>query len=102
MTSRYRLPNRRPHLVTAIEHSGMRFTVGIGSYDDGRLAEVFLNTAKIGTAIDVQAKDSAVLLSLLLQHGCPIETIRGAVLRNPDGSAASPIGAVVDLLGAMS
>jgi hypothetical protein len=47
---------------------------------------------------DAEARDGAILLSLLLQHGCSLETIQNALLRNPDGGPAGPLGAVVDLL----
>lgn len=97
-TQRCRLPDRRPHFVAPVTHAGIQYTVGCGFFPDGSPAEVFVTSAKLGTAADVAARDSAVLLSLLLQHSCPLETIQGALLRNPNGSPAGPIGAVVDLL----
>ena len=100
--TREHLRNRRPHLVTDFEHGGIRFTLGVGFFDNGRLAEVFLNSSKVGTGVDTQARDGAILLSLLLQHGCPLETIRRALLRNPDGSPAGPLSAAVDLLSEVS
>jgi hypothetical protein len=41
-----------------------------------------------------------VVLSLALQHGTPIETIRHAVTRSGSGAAASILGAIVDVLSA--
>lgn len=98
--NRERLPNRRRHLVFEIEHGGQCYTAGVGHFADGRPAELFLTAAKVGTAADANARDAAVLLSLALQHGCPIETARHAILRNADGSPAGPIGAVLDAIGA--
>jgi hypothetical protein len=92
---RDRLPNRRGH---ELEHGGFRYTAGIGRFDDGRLAELFLDRSKGGTAVDVSARDAAVVASLALQHGVAPETLRHALLRNPDGSAAGPLGAVLDML----
>jgi ribonucleoside-diphosphate reductase alpha chain len=46
------------------------------------------------------ARDSAVLLSLALQHGTPLSTIAHALTRNADGSPSGPIGTLVDLIGA--
>jgi hypothetical protein len=43
---------------------------------------------------------AAVAGSLALQHGCEFETLRRAVLRNPDGGAASPLGMALDLIAA--
>ena len=50
------------------------------------------------TAVDVSARDAAVV-AFALQHGVAPETIRHALLRNPDGSAAGPLGAVLDIAG---
>jgi hypothetical protein len=44
----------------------------------------------------VAARDAGILVSLLLQHGCPVETIARALSRNTDGSASGVIGAVLD------
>ena len=41
------------------------------------------------------ARDAAVVLSLALQHGTPIETIRHAVTRNGSGEAASILGGAI-------
>jgi hypothetical protein len=96
--SKERLPNRRGHELVDYEHCGIRYTAGIGRFDDGRLAEIFLNTAKHGTAVDTNARDAAVAASLLLQHGCPIEALRRALTRNADGSASGPLARALDLL----
>jgi hypothetical protein len=98
MTERQRLPNRRGHELLDFEHGGIRYTAGVGWFEDGSLAEIFLNTRKHGTAIDVNARDAAVAASLLLQHGCPIEILRRALTRNADGSASGPLGRALDLL----
>jgi hypothetical protein len=51
MTGRQRLPNRRGHELVDFEHGGIRYTAGIGRFEDGALAEIFLNTAKHGTPV---------------------------------------------------
>jgi len=96
--SRARLPNRRAHQLLEIEHAGIRYTVGIGRFADGGMAEIFINAPKTGTAAAVNAQDAAISASLLLQHGCSTETLRRALTRNPDGSAAGPLGTALDLL----
>jgi ribonucleoside-diphosphate reductase alpha chain len=93
MTARQRLPDRRQHDVAEIEHSGFKLTVGVGRYNNGKLAELFVDTHKTGTAIDTLLKDSAVLLSLALQHGASTDTIRHALSRT------GPLAAVLDHLG---
>jgi hypothetical protein len=96
---RERLPDRREHVVVNFTSAdGFRYTAGLGYFDDGRLAEVFLNAEKIGTAIETAACDSAVVASLALQHGVPPETIQRALTRNGDGSASGALGTLLDLL----
>jgi hypothetical protein len=95
-SGRRRLPNRREHtLVHFATSDGFRYTDGLGYFDDGRLAEIFLNAEKIGTTIETAARDSAVVASLALEHG---ETIRRALTRNSDGSASGALGTLLDFL----
>jgi ribonucleoside-diphosphate reductase alpha chain len=42
--------------------------------------------------------DAAVAASLALQHGCNIDTLRQALLREENGSAAGPLGMMLDIL----
>ena len=55
--SRRTLPNRRAHEVVDVEHDGQRYTLGVGWFDNGNPAEIFLTSTKIGTAADVNARD---------------------------------------------
>ena len=98
VTSRQRLSNRRGHELLDFEHGGIRYTAGVGRYEGGALAEIFLNTAKHGTAVDVNARDAAVAASLLLQYGCPADTLSRALTRNGDGSASGPLARALDLI----
>jgi hypothetical protein len=98
MTTRQRLPNRREHELLTFEHDGIRYTAGVGRFEDGNVAEIFLNAAKQGTTADVNARDAAVAVSLLLQHGCPVDTLRQALTRNGDGSGSGPLAHALDLL----
>ena len=91
MTERQRLPNRREHELLNFEHGGISYTAGVGRFENGQLAEIFLNTAKHGTAVDVNARDAALAASLLLQHGCSVDTLRQAPTRNSDGSGSGPL-----------
>jgi len=95
---RARLPDRRLHELLEIDHDGIHYIVGIGRFQNGEPAEIFLNASKTGTAAAVNAQDAAIAASLLLQYGCPTETLRRALTRNADGSAAGPLGAALDQL----
>ena len=96
--ARCRLPNRREHELVAFDHNGRRYMAGLGRFTDGALAELFLNSAKTGTDVATTDQDAAVVVSLALQFGCPAETIRRALARNPDGSARGCVGALLDLI----
>jgi hypothetical protein len=96
--TRARLRNRRPHELLDFEHGGFKFTEGIGRFDDGHLAEIFLNCSKAGTPVDVNARDAAIVASLALQHGATAAELRHALSRNGDGSAGGPLAAALDLI----
>ena len=98
---RKRLADRRRHEIIEFRHGDFTYVAGVGYFDDNNsLAEIFLNSPKVGTTVSVNARDGAILASLLLQFGCPVETIRRAITRNSDGNAAGPIGRLLDLLAA--
>jgi ribonucleoside-diphosphate reductase alpha chain len=78
----------------------MRYIASIARYDDGRLAEIFISNHKSGSDADAAAKDSAVVCSIALQHGVPVEIIRHALLRDGRGVASSPLGVALDLITA--
>jgi hypothetical protein len=98
MAERERLPGRRGHEVLEFNHVGLRCRAGVGRYADQRVGEIFMNIAKDGSAADVNARDSAIAASLALQHGCDLQVLRRALTRNVDGSAAGPLGRLIDLL----
>ena len=96
--TRQRLPNRRGHELPNVEHDGIRYTAGVGGFADGGVGEIFLNTAKRGTALDANAHAAAVAASPLVQHRCPVDTLRQGVTRNSDGSGSGPLARALDLL----
>ena len=95
---RQRLPNRRDSQTFNFGWLGMSFTASISRYSDGRLAEIFLTSPKVGTHADIAARDSAVVASLALQHGVSVETLRRALLRNGQGVASGPLGVALDIV----
>jgi hypothetical protein len=96
--TRRRLPNRRGHELLSFEHGGIHYTAGVGRFENGDMAEIFLNAQKHGTAVDLSARDAAIAASLLLQHGCHMDTLRKALTRNSDGSASGPLARALDLV----
>ncbi len=99
MTHRLRLANRRHVDTIAIEHEGQRFKVGLGRELEcgergllGPIVEVWLNAQKVNSPIDVLASDGAILMSLLIQYGCPATELVKSMKHNSDGTPASPLG----------
>ena len=52
-----------------------------------------------GSATEAIARDAAILVSIALQYGAALETIRAALTKDHDGSPATAIGAALDKLG---
>jgi ribonucleoside-diphosphate reductase alpha chain len=98
VTSRIRLPNRRRSISFSFRCSGQKYTATYSTFPDGSLAEIFLSNGKVGSDGDAAARDSAVVCSIALQHGTPIDTIRKALLRDARGVASSPLGVALDIL----
>jgi hypothetical protein len=95
---RERLSNRRSCETFGFECNGLRYTATISRFTNGDLAEIFIGNTKSGSHSDSAAKDSAVIASIALQFGVPLETIRRALLRDGQGRASSPLGTALDLL----
>jgi hypothetical protein len=91
---RQHLQDRRPHWLYRFECDGQSYTGGIGRFEDGRIAEIFINGSKVGTAAETNAQDAAIIASLALQHGCPIDTIRHALIRT--GGTGGPVVALLN------
>lgn len=100
MTARSPLPARRETETFELKHGKQNtpFTISIGRYPNHGIGEVFISGGKTGSDFEAVARDGAILLSLALQHGVALETIKHAITREGDGSASTIVGAVVDLL----
>jgi hypothetical protein len=98
MTARQRLPNRRLAETFSLEVAGLAYVCTVGRFHDGRVAEIFLTNHKAGSAAGIMASHAAVVCSLALQHGVPVDVIRKAVCRDGEGRASGPLGAALDLI----
>jgi hypothetical protein len=94
--TRRQLPQRRLAETFDVEIAGLRYKATVGYFADRTPAELFVSNHKSGNASDVAARDAGILVSLCLQFGVPIATIRHAISRNGDGTASGVIGAVLD------
>ncbi|MDB5593736.1 MAG: hypothetical protein JWM36_697 [Hyphomicrobiales bacterium] len=96
--SRRALPSRRRSELLSLQHAGHAYVVGASRFEDGDLAEVFVDALKGSSALADSARDAAILASLALQFGCPAHVLRHALARSSEGNAAGPLGAALDLL----
>ena len=98
------LPQRRPSEMFELRHGGKQavFHVTVGYYDNActRLGEVFVAGSKSGTEVEANVRDAAILVSLALQYGVPVDVMRHATTREADGTPSTIIGMVLDRLGA--
>ena len=97
--TRVSLPSRRQHEVIEFRHGHIDYR-GSVSFDlvTGLPVEVFLCGGKVGSEVESGARDCAVIVSLEVQHGVPLETLRRALTRLDDGKAAGPMGRLLDLV----
>jgi hypothetical protein len=98
MTSRVRLPNRRRSEVFGFEAMEVRFTGSVSRFPDGRIAEIFIDNHKQGSAIGTLVRDMAIVFSFAVQHGADPDAIRRALARDSSGHALGPLGVALDLL----
>lgn len=99
---RKRLPQRRSSLTFNFRHKWdnsqeFSYRATISYYEDGKIGELFLNSSKrLGTALDANARDAAIFVSIALQYGAPLDVLRKAQARNHSGYPASPVGMALD------
>jgi hypothetical protein len=94
---REKLPHRRASDLFECTYDGRAFHVGVGFFEDGRVAELFIDAPKTASQMSAVMRDAAVLISLALQYGTPLEELKDAVTRLEDGKTpASPISAILD------
>jgi hypothetical protein len=96
--NRERLRNRRSSETFTLELHGLRYIASFSCFDDGRVAEIFLQDHKPASQSDANARDSAIAASLALQFGCPLDVLRHALLRDAQGRAATPLGVALDII----
>lgn len=73
--NRKRLPDTRSSITHKFEVAQHEGYITVGFYDDGRPGEVFIKIAKHGSTISGLLDTIAVLTSLTLQYGVPVEVL---------------------------
>lgn len=92
--ARERLPNRRGTEVIDFTDEGRNYTASISRYSSGTIGEIFLDTDKPNSSVSIYANTSAILASLLLQHGVSAETIQHSI--------SGPLATLLGLIAANS
>ena len=98
MTARRQPPNRRPSETLEVKYEGLKLAATFSYYDNGDVAELFLTANKASSTAGINASDAAVAISLALQHGAPLNVLRGAMMRDARGQATGVLGHVLDLI----
>jgi hypothetical protein len=63
---RQRLENRRASLTFDLADDSLRYVCSFACFADGRVAEIFLQNSKPGSASDCYVRDAAIAASLAL------------------------------------
>ena len=90
---RKRLPDTRTSLTHKFSVGGHEGYIHVGFYEDGSPGEVFLRMSKEGTAVSGLMDSVAVLTSIALQYGVPLESLVNKfshVRFEPSGFTADP------------
>ena len=74
VTQRRPPPNRRKGYIQKAEIGGHKVHLHTGEYEDGKLAEIFIDAYKEGTAYRSLLNSFAIAVSVGLQYGVPLET----------------------------
>ena len=72
-SERRRLPNRRKGYTQKAMVGGHKVYLRTGEYEDGKLAEVFIDMHKEGSAFRSLMNNFAIAISIGLQYGVPLE-----------------------------
>lgn len=73
--SRAELPTRRRTVSQKVRIAGQTVHYSIGLYPDGSPGELWIEVAKAGAALRAWAGEAAMMVSIALQHGTPLDTI---------------------------
>jgi hypothetical protein len=93
--SRNLLPNRRYAETFDINCLGSMYIVQVGYYPDGGVGEVFINSRRVGSQADINARDAAVLLSLAIQNGIQPADLLDSLMHDAEGNPEGVVGIIV-------
>lgn len=92
LSPRYKMPSRRNGFTQKVKIANQSLYLRTGEYSDGKLGEIFLTFGRDGTTMSHLMDSIAILMSLGLQHGVPLQEFVDAFT----SSRAEPSGMVVN------
>ncbi len=95
---REQIKNRRSSETITFEVMDKKYTVTYARFDDGRIAELFLNNHRSSSDLDTAARDAAITFSIAVQYGADAEVIRKALSRDLNGRPMGPLAKALDLI----
>lgn len=87
-----KLPNRRNSVTLKFYCDQVKYHATVTLDDKGVPLEVFFDAGKVGSAAHIAAKDLAVVTSIALRYGTPIDVIAEALSQERDGTPIGPLG----------
>ena len=97
---RQKIMNRRPSENHTVEFSGIPIEVSLGRDPDrgSVIREVFVTTRKLGSAVDIMARDITILMSFLLQYGCDMTEVVDVLTSDDHGNPEGVAGLIAALI----
>ena len=89
---REKMPDRRETETFSFEHEDLSYIASLGRFSDGRLSELFISGGIVGSSVRIMTQELSVLLSISLQHGVPLKTLRDGLPKLNNGKFAGPLG----------
>jgi len=87
------LPNERPSVTHRFQVGDTKCYITVGMSEDGQPREVFLVSNKVGSTERGLLHCLAIMMSLALQNGIPLEVITGKLIHmrfEPSGMTGNP------------
>ena len=77
--TRRRLPDRRRSSTTKVRCGRFTAYIGVGTFNDGTIGEVWIDVSKAGTDLKAMGHAFALTTSIALQHGASVTEIADAL-----------------------
>ena len=78
--------------------TALGYAISYGAFDGRRVAEIFIAANKASSDSEAVARDAAIVVSIALQYGAGLDTLRAAITRDGAGNPLSVIGHALDLV----